>query len=63
MSSNDKPIRVIKRESRDFPSEDEAERTPLMTEPQVRRQMLQKITSWIEEQRETKKAFYRRRLF
>jgi len=64
MPAIDKPIRVIKRESRDFTTEEDGtERAQFKTDVQARRQICQTITSWVEEQREAKKAFCRRRLF
>jgi len=61
----DQPIKIIKRCQRERlaqpPPTPECE---FKTESQARRDIFETITTWIEEQRETKQALYRReRLF
>ena len=53
----DKTIRIIKREQREFPAEQqEVPSCELKTENQTRREIFETITLWIEEQRQRKNA-------
>jgi len=57
MSANDKTIRIIKREQRQFSAgQQETLGSELKTERQMRREIFETITSWIEEQRQRKKS-------
>jgi len=61
MSPSDKRIRVVKRRKSDHLAE--PQNTPdceLKTESQTRLEIFKTITSWIEEQRETKEELQRR---
>jgi len=52
-------IRIIKRRQRELiAARQEAPECELKTEMQTRRDIFQTITSWIEEQRETKQALH-----
>jgi hypothetical protein len=54
MAANDKTIRIIKREQREFPAvPPECE---LKTERQARREIFETISLWIEEQRQRKRT-------
>ena len=60
MQTADRAIRIIKREERNTVLEtgDQAEPS-LKTENEIRREILNTITSWVEHQREIKKELYR----
>jgi hypothetical protein len=56
MSSRDKPIKIIKRNQREFLAEPpEMAHSGLKTENQTRRELIRTVTSWIEERKGTKK--------
>ena len=58
MSTNEKPIKVIKREQREVLAA-QGEELPVpqvKTESETRREIWETITLWIEEQREAQKA-------
>jgi predicted ATPase len=65
MSSSQKSIRVVKRRQRDYlaaqqlAAQQETPESQLKTESQTRREIFNTVTSWIEEQRETKKELQR----
>jgi hypothetical protein len=65
MSSSEKSIRVVKRRRRDhlaaqqLATQQETPECQLKTESQTRREIFNTVTSWIEEQRETKKELQR----
>jgi hypothetical protein len=65
MSSSQKSIRVVKRGQRDYlaaqqlAAQQETPEPQLKTESQTRREIFNTVTSWIEEQRETKKELQR----
>ncbi len=55
-----KSIKVVKREQREVPEDQqEALESAPKTERQAQRMMFQTITSWIDEQRESKKQLHR----
>lgn len=61
MSANDKSIKVVKRRQRDYlVAQQETPECELKSERQTKREIFNTITSWIEEQRETKKDLHRR---
>jgi hypothetical protein len=65
MSSSQKSIRVVKRRQRDYlaaqqlAAQQETPESQLKTESQTKREIFNTVTSWIEEQRETKKELQR----
>jgi hypothetical protein len=65
MSSSQKSIRVVKRRQLDYlaaqqlAAQQEIPECQLKTESQTRREIFNTVTSWIEEQRETKKELKR----
>jgi hypothetical protein len=57
----DQPIKIIKRCERERLAESQqSPECQIKTESQTRRDIFETITTWIEEQRETKQALYRR---
>ena len=55
MPTNDRTIRIIKREEREtLAGEQEIIASELKTESQTRREIFETVCSWIEEQRQTK---------
>jgi len=63
MSSRHRLIRVIKRAHRESLVDRETPVAPVKTESQTKRELLNTIKSWIEEQRETKKVSYQSTVF
>ncbi len=61
MSAADRTIKIVKREDREALDEEREspDASELKTEIQVRREILQTVTSWIERQREAKKELFR----
>jgi hypothetical protein len=60
MSATDRTIKIVKREERETLDEErEKSDARLKTEIQIRREILQTVTSWIERQREAKKELFR----
>lgn len=60
MQTADRGIKIIKREHRDAVLEDRDQAEPsLKTENEIKREILNTITSWIEHQREAKKELHR----
>ena len=57
MQPADRAIKIIKRENRD-PPEEKLE-LPLKTENEIRREILDTITSWVEQRRESNKELQR----
>jgi len=58
MSSSDKSIKIIKREQRELlvTKNEELSEVPMKTENEARRELVETITRWIEEQREAQQA-------
>ena len=70
MQTTDRAIKIIKREHRDAVEEERAQVEPsLKTESEIRREILNTITSWVEHQREARKelleqsSFFKRDTF
>jgi len=57
MQTEERAIKIIKREDRD--AVDEELELPLKTENEVRREILNTITSWVEQRRESNKELQR----
>jgi hypothetical protein len=58
MSSNEKSIKIIKREERELlvAQNEELPEAPVKTENETRREIFETVTRWIEEQREAQRA-------
>lgn len=70
MQTTDRAIKIIKREHRDAVELERAQSDPsLKTESEIRREILNTITSWVEHQREARKelleqsSFFKRDTF
>ena len=60
MQTADRAIKIIKREHRHSVLEEGDEAEPLLkTENEIRREILNTINSWVEQQREVKKELHR----
>ena len=57
MQTADRAIKIIKRENRDVV--EEGLELPLKTENEIRREILDTITSWVEQRREMNKELQR----
>ena len=60
MSSNNKGVRIVKREGRNLPADkSETPSLPLRTERQSDREILKNVTLWIQQQRQKKQLEWR----
>lgn len=63
MREANRAIKIIKRERRDAVKESGQAQASLKTESEIRREMLNTVTSWVERQREAKKELRRQSSF
>lgn len=63
MHTEDRAIKIIKREHRNAVEEGDKAEPSLKTENEIKREILNTITSWIEHQREAKKELHRQSSF